>query len=70
MLRFLLVKMIRLYQLCISPFLGQCCRFYPTCSDYAIEAVRKYGVWKGSWLTIKRLVKCHPWHKGGVDDVP
>ncbi len=70
MLRFLLVKLIRLYQLCISPFLGQCCRFYPTCSDYAMDAVAKHGIFKGSWLTLKRLVKCHPWHKGGVDNVP
>ncbi|MBS0605293.1 MAG: membrane protein insertion efficiency factor YidD [Verrucomicrobia bacterium] len=69
-MRFLLVKLIRLYQLCISPFLGQCCRFYPTCSDYAMDAVAKHGIFKGSWLTLKRLVKCHPWHKGGVDNVP
>lgn len=70
MLRFLLIKLIRLYQLCISPFLGQCCRFYPSCSDYAVEAVDKHGFFKGVWLTVKRLVKCHPWHKGGVDEVP
>jgi putative membrane protein insertion efficiency factor len=70
MLRFLLVKLIRLYQLCLSPFVGQCCRFYPSCSEYAMEAVNKYGLFKGSWLTIKRLFKCHPWHKGGIDNVP
>ncbi len=70
MIRFLLLKLIRLYQLCISPFLGECCRFYPTCSDYAMQAVEKHGCWKGVWLAIKRVVKCHPWNKGGVDDVP
>jgi uncharacterized protein len=69
-MRFLIVKLIRLYQLCLSPFLGQCCRFYPTCSDYAIEATRKYGFLKGGWLAVKRLVKCHPWHEGGPDHVP
>lgn len=70
MLRFLLVRLIRLYQLCISPFVGQCCRFYPTCSDYAMEAVQKHGFFKGGYLMVKRLVKCHPWHKGGLDEVP
>jgi putative membrane protein insertion efficiency factor len=70
MLRFFLVRLIRLYQLCLSPFVGQCCRFYPTCSEYAIEAIDKHGFLKGGWLTIKRLVKCHPWYKGGVDNVP
>ncbi|MGC1879155.1 MAG: membrane protein insertion efficiency factor YidD [Rhabdochlamydiaceae bacterium] len=69
-MKFLLLKLIRLYQLCISPFLGHCCRFYPTCSDYAMEAVRRHGAWKGTWLAVKRLVKCHPWHGGGEDDVP
>ncbi len=69
-MRFLLSKLIRLYQLCISPFLGQCCRFYPTCSDYALEAVQKHGCLKGTWLAMKRVVKCHPLHKGGVDNVP
>ncbi len=70
MLRFLLIKLIRLYQLCISPFLGHCCRFYPTCSDYAMQAMDKHGILKGIYLTVKRLLKCHPWHKGGIDEVP
>jgi putative membrane protein insertion efficiency factor len=61
---------IRLYQLCVRPFVGQCCRFYPSCSDYALQAVEKHGNLKGMWLTVKRLVKCHPWHKGGEDPVP
>lgn len=51
----------------ISPFLGPCCRFYPSCSEYSMEAISKYGMLKGIWLTVKRIVKCHPWHPGGVD---
>ena len=62
--------LIKLYQLCISPFLGKCCRFYPSCSEYAEGAIRKHGVVKGGWLAVKRVVKCHPWHRGGVDEVP
>jgi putative membrane protein insertion efficiency factor len=62
--------LIRLYQLTLSPFLGPCCRFYPTCSDYGIEAIKKHGSLKGMWLILKRLGKCHPWHPGGVDLVP
>ncbi len=61
---------IRLYQLTVSPFLGKICRFYPSCSEYGIEALQKYGAWKGGWLTIKRICKCHPWHPGGIDQVP
>jgi putative membrane protein insertion efficiency factor len=70
MLRFLLILFIRLYQLCISPFMGQCCRFYPTCSDYGLQAVQKHGFFRGGYLIVRRLLKCHPWHKGGVDEVP
>ncbi|MBS0607365.1 MAG: membrane protein insertion efficiency factor YidD [Verrucomicrobia bacterium] len=69
-MKYLFIFLIRLYQLTLSPFLGKCCRFYPSCSDYAIDAVKKHGAWKGSWLTAKRLVKCQPWHPGGVDEVP
>ncbi|MBS0652103.1 MAG: membrane protein insertion efficiency factor YidD [Verrucomicrobia bacterium] len=69
-MKYLFLFLIRLYQLTLSPFLGKCCRFYPSCSDYAIEAVKKHGAWKGAWLTAKRLVKCQPWHPGGVDEVP
>jgi hypothetical protein len=54
----------------MSPLLGQNCRFYPTCSHYSIEALERFGAVKGSWLTIKRLLKCHPLHPGGVDPVP
>ena len=61
---------IKLYQSIISPLFGNNCRFYPTCSNYAYEAIEKYGNIKGTWLTIKRLSKCHPFHKGGIDHVP
>lgn len=66
----LLVFLVRIYQYTLSPFVGNCCRFYPSCSEYAIDALRKKGALKGTWLTIKRLVKCQPWHPGGVDFVP
>jgi uncharacterized protein len=64
-----LILLVRIYQWTLSPFLGKQCRFYPTCSEYAIDALKKKGALRGSWLTIKRLVKCHPWHPGGVDIV-
>jgi uncharacterized protein len=62
--------LISLYQLVISPLLGNRCRFYPTCSQYAKEALAVHGVWRGSWLGIRRLARCHPWHDGGLDPVP
>jgi putative membrane protein insertion efficiency factor len=61
---------IRLYQLLLSPWLGDCCRFYPSCSRYAYEAISRYGMLRGGWLGLKRIVKCHPFHRGGVDCVP
>ncbi|MFI0434472.1 MAG: membrane protein insertion efficiency factor YidD [Parachlamydiaceae bacterium] len=66
----LLLILIRFYQIAISPFLGPCCRFYPSCSSYMMEALKKKGMIKGSWLGIKRLCKCHPWHPGGYDPLP
>ena len=65
-----LLLLLRAYKLGVSPFLGQNCRFYPSCSDYAAEAISRHGAWKGSVLAGKRLCKCHPWHAGGVDPVP
>jgi putative membrane protein insertion efficiency factor len=65
-----LLFLLRAYKLAISPYLGQNCRFYPSCSDYASEAIREHGALKGSILAAKRLGKCHPWHPGGVDPVP
>ena len=66
----ILLAMIAGYRLLISPFLGANCRFYPTCSAYAAEAVERHGAVRGSWLSLKRISKCHPWHPGGVDPVP
>lgn len=66
----LFLLLLRGYKLGISPFLGQNCRFYPSCSDYAAEAIREYGAVKGSALAARRLCKCHPWHPGGFDPVP
>lgn len=63
----LMILLIRLYQVCLSPFLAPSCRFVPTCSSYAIEALRRYGALRGLWLAAVRLSKCHPFHPGGVD---
>jgi putative membrane protein insertion efficiency factor len=61
--------LIRLYQILASPFPSPC-RYYPTCSTYTLEAVRRYGALKGSWLGLRRIVRCHPFHAGGIDPVP
>ena len=63
------IKIITIYQLVLSPILGSNCRFQPTCSQYAIDAVNEHGVFKGVFLSIKRLAKCHPFHPGGFDPV-
>ncbi len=62
--------MIRFYQMCISPMLGPHCRFSPTCSQYALEAIQTHGAMKGLYLAVKRISKCHPFHTGGHDPVP
>ena len=63
--------LIKIYALAVSPFLGRNCRFQPTCSNYAQQAIDKYGAVKGSWIAIKRISKCHPWNKGDpLDPVP
>jgi uncharacterized protein len=64
------LAIIRFYQLIISPLKPPSCRFYPTCSHYGMEAVQRFGALKGGWLTIKRILKCHPFHPGGLDPVP
>ena len=69
-MRWLLRGLIRGYQLFISPLLGPRCRFYPTCSHYALEAIETHGVLKGSWLALRRLLRCHPWGDSGFDPVP
>ena len=66
----LLIGLIRLYQITLSPWLGGACRYTPTCSNYGIQALEKYGAFKGSWLTIKRVVSCNPWGGSGYDPVP
>ena len=66
----LLIKLIRFYQKFMSPLLGQNCRFHPTCSQYAVEALSNHGALKGSSLAIKRILKCNPWGGCGIDNVP
>lgn len=70
MLGRLLIAVISVYRWCISPLLGQHCRFYPSCSEYAIEALRTQPLSRGVWLIIHRIGRCHPWHPGGYDPVP
>ncbi|MBI4287034.1 MAG: membrane protein insertion efficiency factor YidD [Chloroflexi bacterium] len=69
-MRSLALALIRLYQLCMSPLLLSSCRFTPSCSRYAYQAIEKRGVWRGCWLAARRLFRCHPWNAGGYDPVP
>lgn len=69
-MRSLLIGVLRAYRLLISPLYGQVCRYYPSCSAYALEAVSIHGAARGSWLSLRRLGRCHPWCEGGVDLVP
>ncbi|MDR2556840.1 MAG: membrane protein insertion efficiency factor YidD [Bacteroidales bacterium] len=68
--KFFFIGLIKIYQYCISPFFPPACRFTPTCSAYAVEAIEKYGALKGGWLTLKRLLRCHPFGGSGYDPVP
>ena len=68
--RRLAIGLVRAYQLFISPLLGPCCRFSPSCSHYGIACLRSHGLLRGGWLTLKRLSRCHPWHPGGYDPPP
>ena len=69
-MRAVLIALIRGYQWFVSPLLGNHCRFYPSCSEYAREAIERHSVLRGVWLAIRRVARCHPWHPGGVDPVP
>jgi uncharacterized protein len=69
-LKSIALAMIQIYSCAVSPFLGNHCRYYPSCSAYTREAIEQYGVFRGSWLGLKRILRCHPWHKGGIDYVP
>ncbi len=69
-MRFLLISLVRIYQYAISPLFGRRCRYFPTCSEYTVDAVEKFGAAKGGWLGVKRICRCHPWHPGGYDPVP
>ena len=69
MVRFAIFS-IRLYQRFVSPLLGSTCRFSPTCSHYMIEAIQRHGLWRGGWMGLRRILRCHPFNKGGEDPVP
>jgi putative membrane protein insertion efficiency factor len=66
----LLLALIRAYRYLLSPWWGRSCRFHPTCSEYAAEAIERHGASRGAWLAVRRIARCHPWHAGGFDPVP
>ena len=66
----LILALLKFYRLAVSPFLGRNCRFHPSCSAYAMEAVERHGAIKGGWLGLRRILRCHPWNPGGYDPVP
>ena len=70
MIRQLFILLVRGYQVTLSPLLQTACRYYPSCSAYAVEALERYGAWRGSWLALRRIGRCHPFRPGGYDPVP
>ncbi|MGX4669349.1 membrane protein insertion efficiency factor YidD [Cerasibacillus sp. JNUCC 74] len=69
-MKYIFIGLIKFYRVAISPIKPPTCRFYPTCSEYGLEAYRRFGFFKGTYLTVKRISKCHPFHPGGIDLVP
>ena len=66
----LLLLLVQFYRSCISPLTPPSCRYYPTCSAYAMEAIKRYGARRGAWMALRRILRCHPFHRGGYDPVP
>ena len=69
-MRFALIALVKAYRYVVSPLIGPSCRFHPSCSEYAVGALRRFGALRGSWLAVRRIARCHPWHPGGYDPVP
>lgn len=69
-MRKIFIGLIRIYQYAISPYLPPSCRYTPTCSSYSVEAINRFGIFRGGWMAIRRVTRCHPWHEGGYDPVP
>ncbi|MFR0881465.1 MAG: membrane protein insertion efficiency factor YidD [Oscillospiraceae bacterium] len=69
-MKYLFMGLIKIYKKIISPLFPPCCKYYPTCSSYALEALRKHGFFKGTWLAVWRILRCNPWSMGGIDYVP
>ena len=69
-MRWLLILVVRAYQMLVSPLMPPACRYYPSCSNYAIEALEKFGAWRGGWMAVRRIGRCHPFRPGGFDPVP
>lgn len=69
-MRYMIMGLIRAYQWTLSPLLGNACRYYPSCSSYTYDAVRRFGALRGSWMGLKRILRCNPWFEGGYDPVP
>ena len=65
-----LIALVKAYRYVVSPLIGPSCRFHPSCSEYAVGALRRFGALRGSWLAARRIARCHPWHPGGYDPVP